>query len=325
MNKGGVCLGNIYDPYYLHFSSIYSTLPKDGWNLFCFQSIGDTYVVGALLKAFSERLRKRNEVTKLYVYTAPSHVPVMELFNEYFFKVYSINPKEINLHALARYSMFAPGFPIIAHPYYLDDGRIANFIGYKGITSVDVFKYALHLPLDSSLSRPKVADYNIEKANSFWQSTGLPTGKTAVLAPNAQTVPMLPNDFWSRIAKALNERGWTVCTNSLDGSSIEGTCPLKFDLGMAIPICEKAGLVVSLRSGFCDLISTASCRLIVLNNSEVKVELSDIVLEGENLSAAMGLVAGGLAEREEAYSINPNSWNHELARILESIEVVNKG
>lgn len=64
----------------------------------------------------------------------------------------------------------------------------------------------------------------------------------------------------------LKEQGYKVCTNSGGDSepAIEGTIPLFFDIRYALETVEAAGYVVGLRSGLCDVISTAKAKKIII-------------------------------------------------------------
>ena len=105
-----------------------------------------------------------------------------------------------------------------------------------------------------------------QELSRIFEKNGLVTGKTVILSPYANTLADLPEDFWSFIAKRLKEKGFVVCTNS--GSekekAIAGTIKLFFPLNFAPQLIEKAGYFVGIRSGFCDVISAAKAKKIVL-------------------------------------------------------------
>lgn len=57
-----------------------------------------------------------------------------------------------------------------------------------------------------------------------------------------------------------------VCTNcgSPNEKEIEGTVALRFSYDISVPVIEKCGFFIGIRSGFCDVISTAKCKKIII-------------------------------------------------------------
>ena len=106
-------------------------------------------------------------------------------------------------------------------------------------------------------------------SEDLFSRLGIRPGKTVLLAPyaNAFRSKLLEyTDVWDRLAHALIERGYDVCTNCApDEKAIEGT------LGICVPFEEitdflnRAGGFISLRSGLCDIASAASaCTMVLL-------------------------------------------------------------
>ena len=98
----------------------------------------------------------------------------------------------------------------------------------------------------------------------------LKKGKTIVLAPYAKSCRPLPPNIWRQLATILRRRGYTVCNNSAGGGepAIAETVPFCVPYRYAVPFLEWAGACISLRSGFCDVISTAQCLKIALYPKE---------------------------------------------------------
>ena len=68
------------------------------------------------------------------------------------------------------------------------------------------------------------------------------------------------------IAEKLKNRGYVVCTNCGSPAElpINGTIPLRFGFDISVPVLEKCGYFVGIRSGFCDIISSADCKKIIV-------------------------------------------------------------
>ena len=65
---------------------------------------------------------------------------------------------------------------------------------------------------------------------------------------------------------ALQKKGYSVCTNSCGKKepAIAGTDAVFFPLNIAPQVVEAAGTFVGVRSGFCDVISRAKARKVIL-------------------------------------------------------------
>jgi len=141
--------------------------------------------------------------------------------------------------------------------------------GYKGIDFHTMFKYAVfRMEKDDnieSLGMGMSDGTDRDSIENFFKKEGLVLGKTAVLSPYANTISNLPIEVWGEIAKILREKGYTVCTNSAsDGeSAIKGTKSIFIPFPIAVPVLERAGLFIAMRSGLCDIVASARCKKII--------------------------------------------------------------
>jgi len=153
------------------------------------------------------------------------------------------------------------------HPYTCRIGEIGN---YKNINFMDHFRYSIFGLPEGSL--PKVPDAARDSKESrqyveqLFNENGLVKGKTVILFPYAKTAAKLDDIFWIKLAEKLKEQGYVVCTNSSGENepAIEGTKPLFFDIRYALETAGEAGCVIGLRSGLCDVISTAKAKKIII-------------------------------------------------------------
>ena len=84
-------------------------------------------------------------------------------------------------------------------------------------------------------------------------------------------------DDWKSIADTLKKKGYTVCTNSSGDKEpvIPGTVPVFFAYDRAINFLEYAGGFIAFRSGLCDVVSQARCKMIIFydnNYNAAKLE-----------------------------------------------------
>lgn len=117
------------------------------------------------------------------------------------------------------------------------------------------------------------------------------SANTVVLMPYAKTVSWIEESFWENLAVHLKEEGYKVFTNVAENEkTIAGTETLSLNILETVQFCSACKAVISLRSGFCDLLSVVTDMPLFVVNPEK-----------ENLSSFNVRVLWG---RENAYNIN---------------------
>ncbi|MCL2284584.1 MAG: hypothetical protein FWC26_14820 [Fibromonadales bacterium] len=137
--------------------------------------------------------------------------------------------------------------------------------GYKGLNFEKMFRYFV-FGFDDSVPHelPPQKDYNKE-INALFEKYSLIKGKTVVLSPYSNTLFDLPSDVLQIIVAYCKEHGFTVCTNCAGTEKpVENTIAVFFPLNQAIAFMEAAGYFIGVRSGLCDVISSAKCKKVVL-------------------------------------------------------------
>lgn len=249
---------------YLYWKKFSSRLhfKDDRWYIVCPQGIGDTYFACALLKAFL--LTKKCK--KVVVIVKKSHLDVARLFPNEISEIVTFD--YFRLAVLSKKSECRPGRTFVLHPSQLRED-LDVVLGTGGVNLLDLYRKLLGLEENVPLSQPNVHPQSIKNALERLKANNLPVGKTVILAPDARSTSMVPFPFWCDLAKRLNQIGWRVCTNTYhDSECIPNTWQLQFPLDEAIPIVEQAGWMISMRSGLCDLVSTAKCHLSVIYPKE---------------------------------------------------------
>lgn len=124
-----------------------------------------------------------------------------------------------------------------------------------------------------------------------WQKQGILSGKTVIISPDANSVTGLPVWFWNSIILELKEKGFTVFVNC-NYYNYYRAADIFFSYHDSVPLLEYAGFFMGVRSGLCDIISSAKCEKIIIypekqkeiNYSEHRTEIEFSGLE------IMGLV-----------------------------------
>ena len=141
----------------------------------------------------------------------------------------------------------------------------------KNINFDDMFKYDVYnMSVDSIREKPKFVT-SPESIDAFFSKYNLIKGKTVILAPYAGSfLSDIPMEYWKLITDYYLKRGFVVCTNSACDKEkvIPGTIKILFDLRDTVPIIENAGIFIGLRSGLCDIASSAKCKKIIFYESD---------------------------------------------------------
>ncbi len=224
---------------------------------------GDVYLAGMYINAFA---RNNGIDDFVVVVIGGSNFKVANLFG--FKNIEKISQNEADM--LVRLSIFLGKNDEILimhhHPPQTYCGILENMRNFNGLNFVDLYiKSVFDLDPEKDKQLPSF-DYNSNKLYSVFEEQRLVPGKTVVLSPFVNTLPSLPWWVWCNIAEKLKERGYTVCTNVGSPSEfpINGTIPLSFPYDISVPILEKCGYFIGIRSGFCDIISSAACKKIII-------------------------------------------------------------
>jgi hypothetical protein len=240
------------------------TFDPDTWALICPYSIGDTYFVYALARAFLQRHGGR----RVAILGRQAHAELSLLFPGPETRFIGLAEEEVQLlRAVSHADPPTPGTAFVAHPRnysaFTPDPRAWNPV----VTMLEQYLALLSLPRGTPLQMPSVPYSAHVHAHALLEARGLPKGRTVLLAPEAISVPMLPPEFWLELANRLQAVGWAVCLNATaahPGTKWHGFPVVSVPLGGLQALAETAGWVVSLRSGLCDLLARARCRLSVL-------------------------------------------------------------
>lgn len=131
----------------------------------------------------------------------------------------------------------------------------------------DTYKYYVYGLSDNAKAQKPVFESNMEKYNTVFDNMNLEPGKTVILSPFAYSISIQPpKEFWERLISELKNNGFNVCinVNSEEEESYYDAPTICFEIKESGSVLEFAGTFIGMRSGFCDVISSAKCRKIIL-------------------------------------------------------------
>lgn len=229
---------------------------------------GDVYLIGT----FWERYIKENEIEDyIFLVLSKACEKVARLFK---IKNIEVFRKKADSCYLIQYYMLCPekvDLKILNDSWaQIHTNPLEWFRGYKGLNFTELFRdFVFGLP-DTARPKHPVFDDMEQELQPLFEEYHLESGNTVVLSPYSNTLEDLPKEFWMSLADRLKEAGFKVCTNSNGDTepAVEGTVPVFFPLDMAPQWIEKAGYFIGVRSGFCDVVSGAKAKKIVLYGSQ---------------------------------------------------------
>lgn len=144
--------------------------------------------------------------------------------------------------------------------------------GKDDVTFLDMFRsdvFGFSENVEPALPRK---NGNIKYIEQLFFNNGLSKGRTVILSPYANSVePEMTYDIWGMLADKIKEAGFDVCTNCVgEELPIKGTKPLAFSYADAIDVLEYAGFFVGIRSGLCDIVSSAKCKMIIVYENGIR-------------------------------------------------------
>lgn len=266
----------IFSVYFEHISSGYrlyehmkKTYGEDVAIMMCpFNGTGDIYAIGLYLEEF---ITKKNISKFIFAFRGKAEQRVAALF-----PVFSRAVKQfiIDSEAISELQFFCDFMGncvddlFIIHHCAMNRQLIvtSGIEGFRDISMVDMYKrVCFDLPENAKKAVPQFNSLNQEIVEEFRKKSLIP-GKTVILSPYSTCIKPLPDWFWEDIANQLKQCGYTVCTNSAGQQEpvIKGTVPIFFTYSNAASVLEYAGYFIAIRSGLCDIVSSAKCKKIVL-------------------------------------------------------------
>lgn len=161
-------------------------------------------------------------------------------------------------------------------PFHFNLSRMvtnSNLMGFNGLDMIDLYMlFGFKMARDTPKAMP-VFKVDVRRLKYYFTEYKLLPGKTAVLSPYSTSLKEYSPDakFWEYLAKELKRRGYTVCTNCGEKeAAVKGTVPLLLSYKEIVPFLNIAGIFIGIRSGLCDIISTSSCKKIVIHTYYAK-------------------------------------------------------
>lgn len=225
---------------------------------------GDVYLIGTF---WEEYIRENRLGDYVFLVMSRACEKVTRLFG---IKNVEVFETKADSACLIRYYMLCPDkvrMKLLNDSWgQIHTNSLEWFRGYRGLGFTELFrKFVFDLP-DTSRPRHPVFRDEGEKIGRLFEQYRLKAGHTVVLSPYSNTLADLAEGFWEELAGRLLAAGFCVCTNSGGDTepAVRGTQGVFFPLDIAPQVIEAAGYFIGIRSGFCDVISGAKAKKVIL-------------------------------------------------------------
>ena len=126
----------------------------------------------------------------------------------------------------------------------------------------------LNLIEKSNIEKPIVND---EKSIvQFIKENAIQKGKSLIIIPDANTYPMMPDEFWNKIATFFMEKKYNVYINSNKEHNIICNGYIMPKLADITAIVNYAGVCISIQCGLSDLLVAADCPCYVIQTGNAE-------------------------------------------------------
>ena len=136
--------------------------------------------------------------------------------------------------------------------------------------------YIYNLDACDTLKHPEFIK-NEEKIKNEFEKKLLLKDNTVIISPYAYSIwQQPPREFWLILAEKLVKKGKRIAVNinpQLEENFITESEELFFSLEESVSYLEYAGNFIGMRSGFCDVISSAKCKKIILYPERITKEI----------------------------------------------------
>lgn len=281
-------------------------LKQDTFYVLCPYGIGDTLYAASLIKSLKES--KALPFQKVCLIVKEGHAQIPDWFDAVDEKMVSNEMVEV----LNTYSIVTQTWELKNYLYghfhkSAENGLCPEYAECEVKNMIYRYKkLVFHLPTECQLEEPKILPrWELLEAITKEYEIGK---QSIILMPYANSTQLIADEFWELLVARLRKLGYKLFTNvnGKDELPLKGTRGLCVDIATIAALCERCRLVISLRSGLCDVLAFTDTKLVVLNNSEyhsnewdlnAAVErpgiYSFLMSEPDVLSSVLGILSQG--------------------------------
>lgn len=215
---------------------------------------GDIYICAMYLP---EYIKKKQLTDYILVVTMPAAQRVAKMCG--FDSVLIEEQEALHLLNYARFVGFEESRIINLNIFAKGNHRLLSMID-----DVDWNTFHQRLVFQSDVRRTRPTFCQNDSTHWF-NEYALTRDKTVLLAPYSTTFGKIPDVITAPLVQILSEAGYTLVTNVAgDEKPLEGTVGLTIPYIELIDFVNRAGAVISIRCGLCDIVSSTDSKMVVL-------------------------------------------------------------
>lgn len=228
---------------------------KDQLYILCPFGIGDTLYVCSYIKAFKEK-KCINNITLII---KDNHKALVECFpdiNSFICstELVKLIHKWTKINNIAQLTNYLFGhFELV--PGILENGIASPIYLYRNIV--------LGLDNDAQMTFPILNSNNVSALNEKYHLSN----PTVIVMPYAVSIPCIDMLFWETLVAILVKAGYQVYTNVKDESEkpVALSMPISESIPNTVEISKQSTIVISMRSGMCDMMAMCGTNLVVID------------------------------------------------------------
>ena len=229
-----------------------------------FKGTGDIYLIGLL---FNEVRKNHPSGKSIFTVVNTASIKILKMYQIYDIEVLSQKESddlvlfvEMLKKSLPNVTLCIDSIPWINHASIIWKLRGLNDCNFMDMFQRTVFK----LDSPAAICQPKFSEDQFF-IKSLLEISGVSIGRSIIIAPYSNSFPSLKMEKWEQICVELKNKGYKLFTNCAGNEmAIRGTSPISIPFECMKPILEAAGNFLAMRSGLCDIVSSARCRQVVL-------------------------------------------------------------
>lgn len=265
--------------------------------------IGDIIIICMLFESLK---KKYGDNIKIIAKKKFSDIPrIFNLFNNFIFFEYSENSIiQTKQDRIKKGKIFVPHS--LLNPELLGIERV---LGYKSISLIDYYKIIFDLDENCAISSPDLNNIDFSGAKSFFEKERINPEGTIILFPEANSVELLPIEFWQKVVTKLENLELNTIINLNIKSELKGSLSqyriMSLGIMDTIAACILSKKIISIRSGMLDMLYFSGSKIVSLYPNQASLQKFNIKnLYGDNELVLEVIYNNELADPQTKQIIN---------------------
>ena len=248
--------------------------------IFDYGKNGDTFISLLLINSFKKVHIKDTDKKITFIVAHKVKQNIAMLFVETLDhiildeRMQQVSYKAIRLWQALEGYRFEIGWPIFNHYACYMLYPDWHLMGEKSLTFLELTALGFEIPIsDIAPFVPKLSQFINDQGEKFCIDNQIKYKHSLILFPYAQSIKVNALKHFQALAEEMLKRGFSVFTSiSGDEQEIPGTQGIFIPFELLQYVASYAGMVISVRSGICDMLVTSNAKKIILYTDPRAIE-----------------------------------------------------